>query len=448
MKRTLFFFCFSLTCFAQLSDFAVKVQSGDCKDPNPYHGSGLLLSYQGKAFVLTSDHVVLHNYQSQTCHQIFNEQLGIHKASYDTAEWGNGLALMEVRDLLPTSDWPTLESLKPLEAKIKEQATVMGFPADSESLVVDTRGKISEIEVELPFFAMVPKLIEVQGAHGEFGMSGGVVLSGERYLGLLSHQRVMGSDNRLFVIPAAVVYEWLRKTLPEGVMHHTYFYQDADTQLLKLDSVTTAEAGIDFVVWEGFHHISKDPTVRIQRFLDPTNKEHFRDPFGRLERMYQFLLSPATHTHVQVHFFRQGALLSRSSTLVPVKNVADLFLNVMKLNSVPLFITPIDMVDWDNALVLRKKAQDCMKELESFSGIKNTLLSQLDAAAFWLSQIPDSIETLDERWTLVTTQDLEDIKTNYPKDWGTLEKYHPTESQRIRSLMEAILQDRKALLGF
>lgn len=441
MRKVFFIsaFCAHLS-FGALPDFVVKIESGLCQDPNPFHGSGLLIGQNGKAFVITSDHVVVHNYQDPTCHQITNELFGKHRASFDVAEWGNGLALLEVPDLKPDATWPTIADLKPLEqVSPGEGATVAGFPADSDSLIIDKRGAIAALDAELPFFAQVPRLLEIKGAHGEFGMSGGIAYNNQGYLGLLSHQRVLSSENQLFVIPALVVYEWLKGALNEGIFLKTYFSNWVDDQLLKIESVKTAEAGYDFVLFDAFHHVPKIKSVRIQAFNDPTNPKHFRDPFGRLERMYGFLSNPSTHTQVQLRYFRRGSLLSRDATLVSVTGLVDFFQKVAREEFVPVFVTPLGSVDWEEMLALKALAVQLAASVLNFKHTESSLLQELGAAGYWLQLIPESIESLDERWTIVTTTDI-DRMLKGSGGWSQLSGENPSEATHLRALLKRISQ--------
>src|SRR5687768_266636 len=75
----------------------IKVVSKISGTSSELRGSGLLFSRDGKRYVLTSDHVVAHS------NGMFGEHSGASsvtdehlKLKFLAAEWGNGLALMEV----------------------------------------------------------------------------------------------------------------------------------------------------------------------------------------------------------------------------------------------------------------------------------------------------------------------------------------------------------------
>ena len=126
----------------------------------------------GKAYVLTSDHVVLHD-DDGFCHSVWNPTLGKQKAHYLASDWGIGLALLAVPDVKPGPGWADVRNLLAQLTKKADSVIVTGFPYDADGLVQDAKGAIRDPGDPRPIFALDDTLISIEGAHGEFGMSGG-----------------------------------------------------------------------------------------------------------------------------------------------------------------------------------------------------------------------------------------------------------------------------------
>src|SRR5262249_8078729 len=124
-------------------DRIVKIHSGRCGDSNEFRGSGLLFREGGRAYVLTSGHVVLHSNQGY-CHKVVHSTLGEIEAEYATSEWGNGLALMVLPKAKPESDWMSLSDLVGTSVQKGEGVVVTGFPFASAKPIEDARGKVLE----------------------------------------------------------------------------------------------------------------------------------------------------------------------------------------------------------------------------------------------------------------------------------------------------------------
>ncbi len=74
----------------------VKVSSYPCQAGRPrFDGSGFLVSYQGDTYVLTSEHVVLHDSNDHVCHEIQNEKETIN-VKLLSADCAKGMALLKI----------------------------------------------------------------------------------------------------------------------------------------------------------------------------------------------------------------------------------------------------------------------------------------------------------------------------------------------------------------
>ena len=231
----------------------VKVESGLCShaDKN-FHGSGTLFKKDGSYFVITSEHVILHD-NGKYCHQISNSSLGTLPAELVAADWGTGLALLRVSSPLSlakiSATIPTIEALNQ-SAQDSDNVIVSGFPYASSEIVWDKKGSVLLAHSERTLIPLVRDVIELQNAQGEYGMSGGAVLreSDQAFLGVLSHQvitMVPGSEskisnfanesviqNHLIVIPTSFVSEWLGSYFSNPSAFTPNFLRDADEQYL------------------------------------------------------------------------------------------------------------------------------------------------------------------------------------------------------------------------
>jgi hypothetical protein len=165
----------------------VKMNSFPCLTESPrFQGSGLLVSFKGEVFVLTSEHVLIQDSSDKTCHTA-------NGASFDlvVADFKSGLALLKAKD-----SGALLSTAIPLE-KMQHNTSSMdvlalGFPAGSEALNTLANGKVLTSESPRALIAGIAKLIEASNLPVEYGMSGGIMLSqnGSDYsfAGILSHQ--------------------------------------------------------------------------------------------------------------------------------------------------------------------------------------------------------------------------------------------------------------------
>lgn len=188
----IFIFCisFNLNAFAKDIQFAVKVSSGPCGSINSQmKGSGSLFTYKGETYVLTSEHVVYHSTQEKFCHSVSNSFINDQKATLLFADWGLGIALLKI-SLPPSSEFLSFpqDFIPSQNPAIK----IAGSPYSDKNGIIFTNGQIiNEEGTRLPT-AMLKYSLEIDGAHGEFGMSGGPIFEETDnkaiFRGILSHQ--------------------------------------------------------------------------------------------------------------------------------------------------------------------------------------------------------------------------------------------------------------------
>lgn len=195
---------------ADPEDFVVKVSSYKDHKEIRYEGSGILVRYRKSAYVLTSEHVVLHDNEPDTHIEFQLDEQKPQKATYINSDWGMGLALLKVSDGTQSDTLPDLEEMAKASApQVDEQAISAGFPIHSKSLIVDVDGKVSSTTNVSMVLADVEKMLEIKGAHGEFGMSGGAVLDHHLVpIGILSHETPETENKILYAISISVASQW------------------------------------------------------------------------------------------------------------------------------------------------------------------------------------------------------------------------------------------------
>jgi hypothetical protein len=201
-----------------------------------WFGSGFLFRNDGKHYVVTSDHVILHGNESIQ-HSAMTENSPEIPLKYLVSDWGYGLALLEVVEKdLSDEALPVVTDLAPEKVNVGTPVVACGFPSKSHSLICDTEGAVGKLESEMQPHALVPALIELTGTHGEFGMSGGPVFTDSgAFVGMLSHQYLSGEStapqNHLLVIPASTVFSWLSRYFSNPADFAIYFYNDEFMQV-------------------------------------------------------------------------------------------------------------------------------------------------------------------------------------------------------------------------
>ncbi len=202
-----------------LKNAVVKVVSSVTSDSVVLRGSGLAFQHGGKGYVLTSDHVVLHDDDGKE-HVVYGDKIPATPCDFVISDYGRGLALLKAVSPARLEDWPRWEDLLWRAPQPGDRVAMMGFPAMAEGgLVRDLAGKVSDAAKPWDALVQVRHMIEVKGGHAEFGMSGGVVASpGDTLFGLLSHQvysppNGSPSANTILAIPGALIVDWVSRVL-------------------------------------------------------------------------------------------------------------------------------------------------------------------------------------------------------------------------------------------
>jgi hypothetical protein len=201
---------------APLKHAVVKVVSSIPGDSIALRGSGLAFRYDGAGYVLTSDHVVLHDNNGKE-HVVYGDKIASTPCEFVTADFGRGVALLKSTTTAGLDTWPRWEDLAWAEAKLDAPAAMMGYPAMADGLLRDVAGKVSDGAKPWDALVQVRHMIEVKGGHAEFGMSGGIVASplNDAIYGLLSHQVYAppggGAQNTILVIPGSVLQDWVKR---------------------------------------------------------------------------------------------------------------------------------------------------------------------------------------------------------------------------------------------
>ena len=242
-----------LSIFASFSAFAqtpeelakastVKVTSGLCgQEETKFQGSGVLVSYQNKVYVLTSNHVLI-NGNGTFCHRIKNSVVGSARANLIASDWSAGLALLEIQTPSAKMREASNHSLRQSLAKESEALAGMGFPysrrdnSDQESY--SSTGYVLHPASSRHWLGNAVPMTETMDLHGEFGMSGGPVYSADysKIAGILSHQAlemvpgrpsqirdfseptsVGKTYNHIFVIPSDFVLTWMKGILDQSI---------------------------------------------------------------------------------------------------------------------------------------------------------------------------------------------------------------------------------------
>lgn len=246
-------------------DVVVKTESRLCAGSGPvFKGSGTLLRSGERTLVLTSEHVVLQS-SVGVCHSIESPALTRQSARLVAADWGSGLALLEL-DAAPEFPIPTFSDWNDDELVRGSPVDGAGFPHASSELVYDERGTVLLRRSDRHQIPLLSRAVEISGAHGEFGMSGGPVFAsgGRRVVGMLSHQYLelvpggltrVGTwsgpaqvvQNQLIVIPAAWIKTWVSAVL--GPAFQPSFTRSAGNQLTSRHRVYSG--GLEFELVSG-----------------------------------------------------------------------------------------------------------------------------------------------------------------------------------------------------
>ena len=212
----------------------VKLTSSPCQLGRPlFEGSGILFVYQNRFFVVTSEHVLIHDTTPQNCLNASNRFLKPVPGKIIRTDYFAGLALLEFKaseDLKSLAlNWGDLKSSEGSDA----QLIAMGVPAGAEQLQILNQGQLVTSQGRRALIPGVKIFIEANMLPVEFGMSGGLLLQGDpaRFAGIISHQFLkrdpghstsvgtVGEDSGIrsgdlaIAIPALEVRSWLIETL-------------------------------------------------------------------------------------------------------------------------------------------------------------------------------------------------------------------------------------------
>ncbi len=249
--KLLFIFALLSNVVLAITPIPVRVESGLCESTAfSQKGSGVLFNEGNAAYVLTSEHVVLHS-NGEYCHRFYLENGSPIEARLVIAEYGNGLALLKSALFISA---PSLEEYSPRAITNTLSVEVLGFPHSTALLTRGNQGKVFIAKSSRQPFPLLASVVELSDAHGEFGMSGGPVVgeSGE-LVGILSHQylkivpggktitqvfskETQVMENGLVAIPGDEAIAWAREILKSSSPKAVYS-RDPEEQLIRKEAV-------------------------------------------------------------------------------------------------------------------------------------------------------------------------------------------------------------------
>lgn len=211
----------------------VKIISKLCaQSPSELRGSGVVVAFDKKTYILSSEHVVLHSTERSVCHSARTSDGRVIALQLIAADYLSGLSLLK-----PESDLESeVNAINTTPApRARDQVEVTGYSYSSNTPGTSP-GSIFNPQGSRALFFSTPSTIEINGAFGEFGMSGGAVTDPVTHelLGILSHQvlrvvpgrpsQVVENDGRssiidqqLLAIPARFAFNWARAILEGGM---------------------------------------------------------------------------------------------------------------------------------------------------------------------------------------------------------------------------------------
>jgi hypothetical protein len=237
---------------------SVKIVSSPCLLGAPrFEGSGLLFRFNERFYVVTSEHVLIHDLSPKNCISVQNRQIGSLPGKLIRADYYKGLALLSVNassDIREfAAEWKELRPPSVPAAVL----TALGYPSGSKELQILTRGNLLNDESHRALIPGVHRFVEASSLPVEFGMSGGVLLTGTRldFAGILSHQYLkrdlgqttsVGSISRqagvregdlAIAIPSSEVMDWLQESLSSEEFKAPEWTRDSDAQLKGLEMI-------------------------------------------------------------------------------------------------------------------------------------------------------------------------------------------------------------------
>lgn len=344
MAIRLLIFSLLIVCnaFAAISieESIVKTRSSRCTGGSALRGSGTLFWQNGKAYVLSSDHVILHG-NKDFCHFVNIPKLKREfKAKFLASEWGLGLALLSVDELnqpLAGLQWADLKFNEELEPG--RHVVSYGFPSTTEELSIDYDGSIASTQIEKPFYVLLRKMVHVTGANGEFGMSGGACFENTgakpRFVGVLSHQKLdpSGTSNELFIIPAKVAVNWLERYFNSPENFKIYFFEHPEGQLvpeftmiltkdfifMPLEGEGTFAIGLRFIPQHSVpHEMLFEPGFNLELYQDPN---YFLEKFTKYVFNISGSMSEESSASIRIYRSKNGALEN-----IPMNYFSEFFL--------------------------------------------------------------------------------------------------------------------------
>lgn len=238
----------------------VKTESEFCEiSSSKQKGSGTLFEHNGSIYVISSEHVFHHRNNGVCHHVLFTDAKGEpqrKKAELLRVDWLHGLALLKIEDSSSLMDVVSFSEInsKLSQSQKGEDLFVLGVPHQNpEYEILRSQGRVLNPLSSRAFVPGVPQLLEIEKAHGEYGMSGGpVVDANDHFAGVLSHQvlslvpgkpaRVIDNipsqgtlSNHLFAIPAPLVMEWIQ-----------HYFENQETWNLEQDLIRDTSSQVLF----------------------------------------------------------------------------------------------------------------------------------------------------------------------------------------------------------
>jgi hypothetical protein len=317
--------CFSLMVFEtakafspaqDLSEAVVKITSSFSSSTiPPRQGSGILIRFRKKIFILTSDHVVYHSNRSFK-HQMLTFNGDSLALQYLISDAGHGLALLnpetESADFSKAVDLDSSPSWRDSKLNTAEQISLAGFPVSSDAVLVDSSAKIKSLQTPSELFVQLPTLLEVSSGHGEFGMSGGLGYSQTGiFRGVISHQVVNDQENTVLLIGAPEVRAWLQSVVAtDGTLFRpspVALAQDPAQQASEFPSLRSANFYITLI--RPFAGVG--PTgIEVLLTKTPSTETLFGGSNGRLSEI--LAVKSVCDCHFRSLGFRKKTLLGSS----------------------------------------------------------------------------------------------------------------------------------------
>ena len=308
------FFSLRLSASPDLEKAAIKIQSEWKYSEKKYFGSGLLFTRAGKVYCLTSDHVFFHS-KKDGVQRLEAPSQPLRRAVFLVSDWAKGLGLLEVTDPLePRSDaLPKLQDLSPGTFNVGAPLRVVGFPYLAHNPISYLGGKVQEPKFDQGIFAELPFLLQIEDSYGEFGMSGGPVLSrtGE-FVGILSHQdlTVPGQPQKnLLLIPAKSAFQWLNDYFNNPQLPPIRWAQSAYEQVGGFETVDSGRLNISVERYD----IDKG----YQACLTLGSKASTPYPFSSPTGYYEKTVDALTKSHASLAYiygFRKKGVFGRIAT--------------------------------------------------------------------------------------------------------------------------------------